>query len=372
MAIAADHATGAAETSAVRRACRKPGSQKPYPRTSVGVVRIGAALRLARAGDVRSRLTAARDGQAAVRVAAAAAGLRTGLLDLLRQGPATTRALATRGGWSDESLLASFLLTLSELGLVRLSTGRWRLTRRGRSVLGDDVVRAMYEAFDGYHTGLYRELEHQICGGDGRRDVAEKGQLIARLSRAMDPFVTDFLKHQLQAVQPRAVLDIGCGSGSHLVHMLRMAPDASGTGIESDAAAAALARARLPDEGLSHRARIVEGDVRQALGSMTEGFDLVLLANMIYYLPVGERVPLLRSVAERVERGGTVVVVTTALTDAMFSRHFDLLLRAQAGDMELPTVADLSGQLRAAGLTPGRPRRIAMGEPLAAVLATRP
>jgi predicted O-methyltransferase YrrM len=305
-------------------------------------------------------------------VAAAAAGLRTGLLDLLGQGPATTSALATRRGWSDESLLESFLQTLAQLGLARTSRGQWQLTRRGRSVLADDVVRAMYEAFDGYHTGLYREVEKQLSGGDGRHDVAENGQLIARLSRAMDPFVTDFLTHQLQTVQPRAVLDIGCGAGSHLVHMLRMAPDASGTGIESDSAAAALARTRVSDEGLAHRAGIVEGDVRQTLGSMTDSFDLVLLANMIYYLPVGERVPLLRAVAERVQRGGTVVVVTTALTDAMFSRHFDLLLRAQTGDMELPTLADLSGQLRAAGLAPGRPRRIAMGEPLAAMMATRP
>lgn len=305
-------------------------------------------------------------------MAAAAAGLRTGLLDLLGQGPATTSALATRCGWSDESLLESFLQTLAELGLARTSRGRWQLTRHGRSVLADDVVRAMYEAFDGYHTGLYREVEEQLSGGDGRRDVAENGQLIARLSRAMDPFVTDFLTQQLQTVQPRAVLDIGCGAGSHLVHMLRMAPDASGTGIESDAATADLARTRLSDEGQAHRAGIVEGDVRQALGSMTESVDLVLLANMIYYLPVGERVPLLRAVAERVQRGGTVVVVTTALTDAMFSRHFDLLLRAQTGDMELPTLADLSGQLRAAGLAPGRPRRIAMGEPLVAMMATRP
>lgn len=335
-------------------------------------MRIGTAFRLARAGDVRSRLTAARAGQAAVRVAATAAGLRTGLLDLLGQGPATTSALATRCGWSDESLLTSFLLTLTELGLVRTSGEQWQLTRRGRAVLADDVVTAMYEAFDGYHTGLYRELEEQLSGGHGRQDIAEKGQLIARLSRAMDPFVTDFLQSQLQEVQPRTVLDIGCGSASHLVHMLRMAPAASGTGVETDPAAAGLARTRLSDESLSHRARIVEGDVRQVLGSMTESFDLVLLANVIYYLPADERVPLLRAVAERVEHGGAVVVVTTALTDAVFSRHFDLLLRAQAGEMGLPTVSELSGQLRAAGLRPGRPQRIALGEPLTAVLATRP
>jgi hypothetical protein len=65
-------------------------------------------------------------------------------------------------------------------------------------------------------------------------------------------------------------------------------------------------------------------------------------------------------------------VVTTALDDSMFSRHFDLLLRAQDGAMELPPMDMLAEQLRSAGLTPGRPRRISPGEPLTAVVATKP
>ena len=59
-------------------------------------------------------------------------------------------------------------------------------------------------------------------------------------------------------------------------------------------------------------------------------------------------------------------------TTQLVSRHFDLLLRAQAGAMELPDADDLVDQLRAAGLQPEPPQRIAPGTPLVAVRATLP
>jgi SAM-dependent methyltransferase len=335
-------------------------------------MKIGTMLQMARSGDVRARLTAVRDGQAAVRVAAVGAGLRTGVLDLLQLSPESTAALAERGGWADESLVEALMRVLAGLGLVRGSQGRWTLTRRGRAVLEDDVVRATYEGFSDYHVGLYGEIEQQLTGGPGRRDVLDKGDVIARLSRAMDPFVLEALGKEVEQRRPRHLLDVGCGAGSHLVHMLRAAPGASGVGIETDASAASMARATLAAARLDGRAEVVEGDVRNVLDPALGTFDLALLANVIYYLPVDERTPVLRAVAERMEPGGAVMVVTTALTDSLFSRHFDLLLRTQqGGEMELPDIDALSDQLRAAGLTPGKPRRIALGEPLTAVVATR-
>ena len=328
-------------------------------------------LRMARSGDVRARLAAVRDGQAAARVAAVGAGLRTGALDLLHESPDSTSGLAERAGWSDHAIVEALLEVLSSMGLLRRSQGRWQLSRRGRAVLEDDVVRASYEGFSGYHIGLYEQIEQQLLDGTRRRDVIEKGDLIARLSRAMDPFVLDALSEELQRRPPERVLDVGCGSGSHLVHMLHSAPAASGVGIETDHAAATMARIRLTDEGLGRRAVVIEGDAREVLDPSLDRFDFALVANVVYYLPMDERVPLLRAVAERVAPGGAVMVVTTALNDSAFSRHFDLLLRAQEGAMELPAIDVLRGQLREAGLTPGRPRRIAPGEPLTAVVATK-
>ena len=328
-------------------------------------------LRLLRAGDMRARLGAVRDGQAAVRVSAVGAGLRTGVLEALQQRTATTEELAAAGGWSDHDTLDGLLHVLAQLGLVRAGVHRWELSPRGRALLGDDVARATYEGFSDYHTGLYDGIEQQLIGGAGRRDVRDKGDVIARLSRAMDPFVLDLLTKEVGRRTPRRILDVGCGTGSHLVHMLRVSPGSTGVGIETDVAAARMARDTVAAAGLADRVRVVEGDARIVLAAETDQLDLTLLANVIYYLPLAERVPLLRAVTERTAPGGAVVVVSTALTDVMFSRHFDLLLRTQEGSMGLPDMDQLADQLREAGLAPGRPRRIAPGEPLTAVVAAR-
>ena len=95
--------------------------------------------------------------------------------------------------------------------------------------------------------------------------------------------------------------------------------------------------------------------------------DLALLANVIYYVPVDERVELLQAIAGRLAPGGALVVVTTVAGPRLFSRHFDLLLRAQEGRMELPAVDVLLAQLREAGLQPDAPQRI--GPPAAALRA---
>lgn len=327
-------------------------------------------LTLLRSGDLRTRLRVTRDGQAAIRLGLGAAALDTGVLDALAGGPATTAELARRVGAAGEDLLAAFLRVLAAAGLAREEGGRWSLAAGGRAVVDDDLVRASHEAFAGFHTGLYRELGPVLAGGPRRRDVVEQGGVIARVSAAFEPFVDAVLRETVAAGAPRRVLDVGCGAGLQLATMLAAAPGAEGVGVDTDEDAAALARRTLADRGLAERARVLRADVRDLADESP--FDLVLLANVVYYVPVGERVALLRSLAELLAPGGTLLVVTTAATPQLVSRHFDLLLRAQQGAMELPDADVLVGQLREAGLQPAAPRRIAPGTPLVAVSAVRP
>jgi SAM-dependent methyltransferase len=267
-----------------------------------------------------------------------------------------------------EAALRSF----AAQGLLEERGGRWGTSRRGRRILDDDIVRATYEAFSTYHTGLYRELDRTLTTGSDRRDIEVDGELIARLSRFMDQFVFAELDRVVDERPPRRLLDVGCGTGAHLRHVLAAVPEATAVGIEVDGAAAALARAALQEERLDDRAEVVEADVASYLETgPPEIFDLVLLANVVYYVPFAERVPLLRSLAARLDDGGRLVVVTTALTGDSFSRHFDLLLRTQVGALELPDVDVLREQLTAAGLVPQRSGRIAPGEPLTVVVAER-
>ena len=112
-------------------------------------------------------------------------------------------------------------------------------------------------------------------------------------------------------------------------------------------------------------------DVRAPAVEAAGPFDLALMANVVYYLPVEERAALLAVVGALLAPGGTLLVVTTVATPQLFSRHVDLLLRAQEGEMALPDADALGIALRAAGLRPREPRRIAPGAPLVAVAATR-
>lgn len=334
-------------------------------------MRLRPLLRTLRAGDTPGRLKALRSSRVALDVAVAGAALRTGLLAELRD-PATASELAERRGWADPSLVEAALHSFATHGLVEERAGRWRTAGRGRRILDDVITSAAYEAFSTYHTGLYRDLDNMLVSGGGRRDVEDEGELVARLSRFMDEFVFAELDRLVAERRPRRLLDVGCGTGAHLRHVLGTTPGATAVGVEADPGAAALARSAVAAEHLGHRAEIVQADISTFLGEHPGAtFDLVLLANAVYYVPLVDRVVFLRSLADRLVSGGRLVVVTTALTDDPFSRHFDLLLRSQVGFLELPRIDELRGQLEEAGLVPGAPRRIAPGEPLTSVVAER-
>lgn len=334
-----------------------------------------ATWKLVRAGDLRARVRATRDGQAAIRVHLVGAALESGVLDALAQEPLTTGELVGRLGVSNDKVFEPFLRTVAAAGLIAGGGSEpWRLTPRGSAVIEDDLVRASYEVFAGFHTGLYREMPELLAGGAARRDVVERGALIARISAAFEPFVLDVLTRTVLEHRPRRVLDIGCGAGLQLAAMLDAAPEAEGTGIDSDPGAAEIAQRTMIDRGLADRAHVLRADLQElsaqgAGGPLGGPYDLVLLANVIYYQPIGQRVQLFRDVAELLAPGGTVLVISTAATPDLVSRHFDLLLRAQQGEMELPDAGTLVGQLTDAGLIPGAPRRIAPGNPLVAVTA---
>ncbi|MFH5823676.1 SAM-dependent methyltransferase [Georgenia sp. AZ-5] len=337
-------------------------------------ISLRAVAQVAGAGDVRERLRVIRDGQAALRVATVHAGLSTGVLEALRTRR-TTEELAAALGATDLPLLESFLRALAVNGLVVTTPSGHVLTRRGRAVLGDDVVRAGYEAFGGFHTDLYRDLPAQLAGGPGRRDVEERGDVIARLSRAMEPLVRDALAAQVRAVAPRRVLDVGCGEGSLLAHMLAVAPGATGIGAELDDGAATRAEERLAAPGLARRATVFRGDVRRLLAApeaLRGPVDLVLLANVLYYVPPADRAEFLGSLAAELAPGGRIVIISTMAEPSAFSRHFALLLQAQAGRMQLPTPAEVEGVLRGLGLEVVTSRRVVPGAPLHLVAARRP
>src|SRR4051812_20396508 len=236
---------------------RCPMARMPNPRVLAEVLR---------SGNLRWRLRAAREGLTGIRLQLVAAALGLGLLDALAEGPASTEQLAGRLGAVDHALLAAYLRVLAAAGLI-IGEGSWRLTRFGRAVVGDDVVRATYEGFAGYHTELYRELPALLRGGPGRRDTVENGEVIARLSAAIYPLVRHLLVRTVTTRRPPRVLDLGWGAGVPRGAWPEGARAAPGMGVETAPGAGALARRTLSERGLADRASVEEVDIRQALAA---------------------------------------------------------------------------------------------------------
>jgi SAM-dependent methyltransferase len=322
------------------------------------------------------RLRAFRDGRAAARLAATRALLESGLLDALDApgGPEDAVHVTRRAGLTDVDLSRSLLELGAAYGLVGRSGVAWKLTRRGRSLVHDGTGRAMVEGLGGYHLDLYRELPEQLRGGPGRDDLDRHAELIARVSSALVPFIRDTVVAAVTERKPQRVLDIGCGEGEYLAAMLEQSVNAQGVGLETDERVAALASRRLATS-LGGRGEVIVGsapaDLARAVDALGGPADLVLIANVVYYVPPAERAAFFRDVAAVTAPHGAVLVVTAVVEPTPASRHIGLLFLAQRTPMLLPTSEGLVVDLRRAGLTVDRPRRVTPGEPVVAVLGRR-
>jgi len=324
------------------------------------------------------RLRAFRDGRAAIRMAATRALLESGLLDALDAldasgGPGDAAQVTQRAGLTDVELTRALLELGDAYGLVRRRATTWELTRRGRSLVRDATGRAMVEALGWYHVDLYRELPDQLRGRAGRDDLEKHAELIARVSSALAPFIRDTVVAAASEGQPQRVLDIGCGEGEYLAAVLQRSAGARGVGLETDERVAALARDRLARLGGRGQvlAGAAPGDLGRAADALGGPADLVLLANVIYYVPPADRSAFLRDVAAVTAPGGTVLVVTSVAESTTESRHMGLLFMAQRAPMLLPTAEGLVADMRRAGLEVDRARRIAPGEPIMAATGRR-
>lgn len=331
-------------------------------------------LSAAKDGSPTTRLTVLLAVAGARRLAAFHAGLATGLLDTLAERPATTAEAATRCGLARPDLADALLRVLAAQRLVRAGRGGWRLTRRGRSLVEDDATRALVMSGDGYHTQVYRDLPRQLRGGPDRDDLTRHAGLIAQVSRLLEPLIRDEITKVMSDLDVSSVVDLGCGSGALLRHMLNTAPQATGLGFDVAEAAVAQAVHACAEAGLGSRATLIEGDILELLPHRVPvgSADLVLATNLVYYLTRSQRVVLFSLVREALSPTGRLLIVTTDLDSSVNATHFDLLLRAQQEQVGLVPRAKLVEELAEAGLAVRRTKQLAIGEPVIALLASRP
>ena len=311
-----------------------------------------AAVTALRQPNVLGLVQLLGDANAYLRLQFLYAATKSGLLTAL-QTPATPDELVQKLGVKRPELLEALLevgVAVKELsnrnGTYRISGRRSRALLDGES--GDALV-AMIEEITGYHASVYQLLPERLRGAPDGDYLAEAGELIARSSRAFEPFVANFVRSIAATGRPLRMLEVGCGSGVYLRHAAEANPQLTGVGIDLQQSVVQQARANLERWGIRDRFQVLVADAREPPAELDGPFDLITLYNNIYYFTPEERLPLLRGFRSWISPAGSFALVTLMRSSTPVAADLDLALRCTEGCTGLPWLDEVRALLKECG-----------------------
>ncbi len=316
-------------------------------------------------GQLATLMAIGRLQRASYRLGFLSAALQSGLFARLAERPATFDELAVEFAPDracHEGLRAwlDFGVCLGELGERE---GRYALRGRlARRLLSphQDAAAALLQEAGGLHHALLTEGLRRLR--DGRTfDLADQdGELVARSSRILEPFVFDAVEQVVPANRPLHLLEIGCGSGIYIRHAAERNPHLTALGLELQPRVAQAARANLRNWGVEARVSIECADVRARVPEPK--LDLATLHNNIYYFPGTERPALLAHVRAFLRPGGRLLITTACRGGSPGAEILDVWAAMTQGCGRLPPPAELESQLLHAGFGNVQHRKLIPGE----------
>jgi len=234
-----------------------------------------------------------------------------GLFEGLAAGPANIAELATKTTIPPRTLgiVANAMVSL---GLVEREGDRYRNSDTAAAFLagrpGPDL-RPMLRFWNRISYPTWRKLEEAVRTGEGQAQFGrfnkEEQQIFSAGVECFSAPVAAALATSYDFSQHRRVLDVGGGTGSFLVAVLRRHSALKGTLFELPAACA-VARQHLAREPEGTRIEVVEGDVFK--DPLPEGHDALIVANTIHVLSAAHNIELLRKMRSRVSAGARLLL----------------------------------------------------------------
>ncbi|GAA2890789.1 methyltransferase [Nonomuraea rubra] len=291
------------------------------------------------------------------------AAARTGIFDALRERPSTGGELAAALNLEPHAT-GVLLRALAGLGYLRVSRGRYRLTRTARRWLTTGSPTSLLPGLAFWERTacvIWPGLEKAVRDGTPATPFYASLAADPELSRSFHAWTAAMAARQAPATAravpvprgARHVLDVGGGHGLFSLALLRRHPRLRATVIDlPDALETAASHPRLTPRAGS----FLEDD----LGT---GYDVVLLFNIVHGLSDEEAALLLRRLAAALNPGGVLVVGDQFGDSRMPGRASRTLLRLLdlnylvAVGGRVRGLEEVAGLLRAAGLHRIRHRR---------------
>jgi ubiquinone/menaquinone biosynthesis C-methylase UbiE len=234
------------------------------------------------------------------------------LFEALASGPATLEELASRIAVPSRTA-GIIAAAMASLGMIEQEAGRYRNSAEADAFLagkpGPDL-RPMLRFLDSISYPLWEKLADAVRSGEGQaqfgkfdpvqQQIFSAGvEAISASSAASLAATYDFTRH-------RRLLDVGGGTGSFLLAVLRKNPGLKGTLFELPGACAA-ARGRLASEPEAGRIEIVEGNVFK--DPLPADHDVLLVANTVHVFSAAHNLELLRTMRATVQAGARLLLL---------------------------------------------------------------
>ena len=120
-----------------------------------------------------------------------------------------------------------------------------------------------------------------------------------------------YLVARLAPKRGESILDLGCGAGEDLEHILRVRPGVRGVGMDGSERMLRSARRRLSRYIERESAELVVGDAGEPLPFPARSFDAVFSAELMECLPPAKRARVLREIRRVLKPRGRVLIEHT-------------------------------------------------------------
>ncbi len=323
--------------------------------------------------NILSFLRLSGQTQAIYRCAFATAAGSSGVLSMLSAQPSGAGEIAQKLqlGTDKLSALEAWLECGVKAGELALRDGRYRLKGKLSRLLarpGNDISASLFEEVTRYHYDAILQAPRRMRANHAYTLDDQDGELIARSSQILEPFVEEAVDWAFAARSPRSVLEVGCGAGHYLRYMKQRNAQLQIAAIDVQAPVVELARRNLREWGVGEGIDLRHADVF----GLDDGrrFDLVTLHNNIYYFAEERREALLAKARGLLNPGGRLLLTTSCRggSPAIAALHLWWSLSDVSGG--LPDKQALKGQLLGSGFTDVQIRQLLPGESYYGFLAS--
>lgn len=290
------------------------------------------------------------------RSAALGAAIELDLFSAIAAGARTAAAIAQAIGASERGVraLCDFLVIA---GLLAKEDGRYALTpdaaafldRRSPQYAGDAVQ--FLQAPERFrHFGDLAAAVRR--GGSGQVPSVPDWEGWVTFARAMGGFAAPQAEMLAERFGPAhgRILDLAAGHGNYGLAFARRSPRAEVTALDA-APVLEVARENARRAGLESRYRLLPGDAMRA--PLGEGYELILLTNVLHHYAPAAIVHLLRRVRAALAPGGRALTLEFVPNPDRISppmaASFSLTMLASTPDGDAYTFAEFKDMFRQAG-----------------------